>query len=489
LAAVVRSGCVVRVSFTDTSSLYPDTSTGARRFLVERAAGDSTTFDVLGWTPYAAPLERGGRVTFDDPAAECGKTYRYAARREDPFNGLSGRSQPVVVDTFALPAGGVGAAYFNDRSFSDPPDVRDAALPLDSLERLYGPASPDSRIEADTFSAVFSGMLRAELNETYTFYTASDDGIALRLVDPRDGRVLIDFDNLSAERQMPDSGFQDTVGTATLERGVQYRLEVRYSEDTGEAGFRVGWASPSTPLEVIPGALLTPVTPGAGPTVAGVYLSGSEWPEEFRQRLASQATGSDAYGLPLASGGAGSDGDAVLPWAGMNRFTVAFDRGVKVGRDDLRVFAPGGGQYPVAEFFQAPGSGLATWTLARPLEAGRIAVELPAERAGSGGSRITLSVLPGDATRSGAVNALDLGDVKRRLNTTAGGGGSVVGPGYSPFADVNSDGRINALDLALVKQRLNTRLPAAGPTPLAVSALLAVDPITRDLFSSAPVLP
>jgi hypothetical protein len=147
---------------------------------------------------------------------------------------------------------------------------------------------------------------------------------------------------------------------------------------TGDAGFRVGWVSPSTPLEVIPGSVLTPVTPGAGPTVASAYLSGSDWPEEFRQRLASQATGSDAFGLPLAPGGAGSDGDAVLPWAGMNRFTVAFDRGVKVDRDDLSVFAPGGGQYPVAEFLQAPGSGLATWVLARPLEAGRVTVEIPA---------------------------------------------------------------------------------------------------------------
>jgi hypothetical protein len=67
-----------------------------------------------------------------------------------------------------------------------------------------------------------------------------------------------------------------------------------------------------------------------------------------------------------------------------------------------------------------------------------------------------VDVLAGDATRDGAVNALDMSDVKRRLNSAA----TTPPPSlYSVFADVNGDGRINALDLGAVRQRLNRRLP------------------------------
>jgi len=99
------------------------------------------------------------------------------------------------------------------------------------------------------------------------------------------------------------------------------------------------------------------------------------------------------------------------------------------------------------------------------------------------------NVLAGDATRDGRVNGLDLADVKRRLNSTTTAN---TGAGYSPFADVNGDGRINALDLAAVKQRLNTRLPVEPPVSAtaasAVVPMLRGPSVTRDLFSSAPVL-
>ena len=101
------------------------------------------------------------------------------------------------------------------------------------------------------------------------------------------------------------------------------------------------------------------------------------------------------------------------------------------------------------------------------------------------------NVLAGDATRDGRVNALDLADVKRRLNSTTT---SNAGAGYSPFADVNGDGRINALDLAAVKQRLNSRLPEP-PTQIAVAAaatatasLLRASSPTRELFATGPIL-
>jgi subtilisin-like proprotein convertase family protein len=60
------------------------------------------------------------------------------------------------------------------------------------------------------------------------------------------------------------------------------------------------------------------------------------------------------------------------------------------------------------------------------------------------------------------VNALDLGAVKKALNST-------VGP--SAATDVNRDGRVNALDLGIVKRNLNRGLPI----PVAMPALLFSD--------------
>jgi uncharacterized delta-60 repeat protein len=65
----------------------------------------------------------------------------------------------------------------------------------------------------------------------------------------------------------------------------------------------------------------------------------------------------------------------------------------------------------------------------------------------------------GDATGDGAVNALDLADVKKRLGRSAGDGVS-GNAAYSVFADANADGRIDALDLAVVKRRLGRAIDA-----------------------------
>jgi hypothetical protein len=93
--------------------------------------------------------------------------------------------------------------------------------------------------------------------------------------------------------------------------------------------------------------------------------------------------------------------------------------------------------------------------------------------------RFRFAVLGGDATRDGTVNALDLGDVKRRLNTTAE---SPPPSRYSVFADVNGDGRINALDLGAVRQAANRRLPPVAPAPSMV--LLDASNVTTELLAS-----
>jgi hypothetical protein len=100
----------------------------------------------------------------------------------------------------------------------------------------------------------------------------------------------------------------------------------------------------------------------------------------------------------------------------------------------------------------------------------------PSGNGTSGGDfAFRFNVLRGDANQDGAVNALDLGQLKAKLNRTATNPGAGT-TGYSVFADLNADGQINALDLGIGKARLNTRLPAGEPA--ATSLLFGRAPIS-----------
>jgi hypothetical protein len=260
----------------------------------------------------------------------------------------------------------------------------------------------------------------------------------------------------------------------------------------------------------------------APPRVARVFVSDPTWPQSMKNQMSAERLGSSlaGFGIPAGAGDGGRMAQlAALPWINIRQVSVRFDSEVFVAPDDLSVRGAGGRQYAISGFDYDVDSRTATWTLSPGFSDDRIVLDLDADdrvkAAGPGGAALDgewdndsdadppqdypsgdgsaggdflfrFNVLPGDVTGDGRVNALDLADVKRRLNSAAGDG-VVAGGVYSVFADVTADGRINALDLGAVKQRLNARLPDAPAPPAGATALLAQS-ATRDLFNSAPVL-
>src|SRR5206468_2090188 len=97
--------------------------------------------------------------------------------------------------------------------------------------------------------------------------TASDDGIALKVIDPANGATLVDFDNIEALRGIPLTGFQDTAGTANLTAGHAYYILGKFTENGGGAGYRFGYSTPTQPAQVLPRGQLTPPT-GTEPVIA-----------------------------------------------------------------------------------------------------------------------------------------------------------------------------------------------------------------------------
>jgi hypothetical protein len=175
--------------------------------------------------------------------------------------------------------------------------------------------------------------------------------------------------------------------------------------------------------------------------------------------------------------------------------TLEFDRPVDVARDDLQVVRGGAPGRPFTGFVYDPAGRTATWTLERGALAACVGLLL---RIAGGEFRSAVDVLPGDATRDGKVNALDLSGVRRRLNRAAGEPAAAGGSGYDLFADVTADGRINSVDLAAVRQRLNTRVggAAVSTVPLVLASSIAPPRVAstaltaaEDLFGTAPILP
>ena len=206
--------------------------------------------------------------------------------------------------------------------------------------------------------------------------------------------------------------------------------------------------------------------PNAAPAVAGVTVAGGAWSDGF---LSTVGTAPRGYAVSSAT-------SPVLPWANVDRVQVRFSEDVAVEQGDLLVRGANGSAYAVGGFNYDAATFTATWTLAAPVRADRLRIELPAAAVtdrlgaalGAGLSR-PVNVLPGDVNGDGTVSATDLLLVRSRV------GKSAVNPGaapaaYTPFHDVNGDGVINASDLVLTRNRLGTALPAAAaPAPAALS--------------------
>jgi hypothetical protein len=219
--------------------------------------------------------------------------------------------------------------------------------------------------------------------------------------------------------------------------------------------------------------------PGLFPSVTDVFVSGGQWVGTFLEALASVGLGDLTLGRRLD---AGRDALLNLPWTNLDRVSLRFDRAVNVESSDLVVGGVRTPTYAIASFTYDDVTHTATWTLADPLAADRLLLDLDAEgvTAVQGGQaldgdyagdfpsgdgieggdfRYRFNVLPGDITRNGQVNVVDLGQTRRRT------------PGhhrplpYDVLSDVNGDGAIDTQDQGLVTARLLDQLPAVRVDP------------------------
>ena len=104
----------------------------------------------------------------------------------------------------------------------------------------WGTGSPDPSVPVDDFSARWTGQVQAQFSESYTFYTDSDEGVALWV----NGQQLID--------DFTDHTLNEDSGTISLQAGELYDIRVEYYDTSGIATMQLSWSSPSTAKQIIP---------------------------------------------------------------------------------------------------------------------------------------------------------------------------------------------------------------------------------------------
>ena len=109
--------------------------------------------------------------------------------------------------------------------------------------------NPAIGIGPDTYVVQWTGSVEPQFDETYTFYTTTDDGGMLWV----NGQQLIN--------EWADESPTTWSGQISLKAQQRYNITMDYYQDGGGAVAQLCWSSPSTgPMEIIPQSQLYPVT-------------------------------------------------------------------------------------------------------------------------------------------------------------------------------------------------------------------------------------
>lgn len=145
-------------------------------------------------------------------------------------------TQPVQPTNTPVPtnAGFVGS-YFDNKDLTSLKFTR-----VDpTINFNWGKGSPNSLIGNDTFSIIWNGYIAPPVNNIYTFYAYSDDGVRVWV----NNQLIIDkWFNRSAREYM---------GTISLNGGQAYNIKVSYYENSGNAVIKLSWSSPNLPKQIL----------------------------------------------------------------------------------------------------------------------------------------------------------------------------------------------------------------------------------------------
>lgn len=197
-------------------------------------------------TPTTTVLEKawhGNRSLFPDRSLPAG-----AIAGATPFNSATALTTSITNRGFKMrvtATGGSGnrtmtAQYFNNITLKNPVTT---TVTTDTADHDWGTGSPATGINADNFSARFSGTYTAPETGNYTFRTISDDGVRLwvKTDNGNFGNSDLRIDNWTDHGPTTDDS-----ATIALTSGQQFRVQIEYYEKGGGAVMQFQWRTPSS---------------------------------------------------------------------------------------------------------------------------------------------------------------------------------------------------------------------------------------------------
>jgi len=225
----------------------------------------------------------------------------------------------------------------------------------------------------------------------------------------------------------------------------------------------------------------------SAPQVISVQLGGQEWSEDFNQNLGD--------GVAYVPGDASN---RVLPWSNIDQIKLTFSEDVFVALGDLRISTSDDASPQVIQFEYDAELATAVWTLAEPLPEGTVQLQLGdivrdtagsrldgfARGEGGGDFSFRMSVLPGDANRSGGVDLRDLQLIRNAMLS------SVSDETYSATYDFDSNGNIDIRDVQRLRRSLLNQVAATEAPAIEEGAPRRVDLINaREVAAPVTVAP
>jgi PA14 domain/Galactose oxidase-like, Early set domain/Glyoxal oxidase N-terminus len=193
--------------------------------------------------PYSVIASLLASPSYEDSNVTPGTTYYYVVSASNSGGESPNSSQASATPTALSNGSGLTGNYFNNITLTAP-----AALTRvdPTVNFNWGNGSPGAGVNSSKFSVRWTGTVQAELSETYTFYTSSDDGARLWV----NGVQLVS--------DWTAGGVRENSGSITLTAGSGYSIVMEYFDNTGSASAQLSWSSPSTPKQIIPQSRLFP---------------------------------------------------------------------------------------------------------------------------------------------------------------------------------------------------------------------------------------
>lgn len=186
----------------------------------------------------------------------------------------SGVSSATFLNSKDLGNGiGLTGSYYSSQlmTFNNPPTL----VRVDPTNNFnWNTVSPAPSVTQTNFTVRWTGAVQPQFNETYTFYTTTDDGV----------RLYVNNMNTPLINEWIDQGPTEWSGSLALVAGQRYNIRMDYYQHLGGAVASLSWSSPSTTKALIPQTQLYPTNASApsisisSPTNGSNFLVGDNIP-------------------------------------------------------------------------------------------------------------------------------------------------------------------------------------------------------------------